>query len=35
MNSNADPRNGLGAAPAAAAFCQLVRDLRHRHDAQN
>ena len=35
MNSNADPLDALDDAQAAAAFRQLVRHLRHRHDAQN
>jgi len=35
MNSNADPLDTLDDVAAAAAFRQLVRHLRHRHDAQN
>ena len=30
-----DPLDALDDAIAAAAFCRLVRHLRHRHDAQN
>ena len=34
-DSVADTLNSLNDAHAAAAFRQLVRHLRHRHDAQN
>jgi hypothetical protein len=34
-NGGSDPLDSLSDAHAAAAFRQLVRHLRHRHDAQN
>ena len=35
MNSNTNALDALDDAVAAAAFRRLVRQLRHRHDAQN
>ena len=35
MNATPDPLDTLDDATAAAAFRRLVRQLRHRHDAQN